>query len=64
LNLIHHSSYSGIINNKRKLILSMIHERHHALRRLPVWGPTVRSLDLPLVAALGITGREREATCT
>jgi hypothetical protein len=31
---------------------------------LPVWGPTVRSLDLPLVAELGITEREREATCT
>jgi hypothetical protein len=32
------------------------------LWRLLVWGPTVRSLDLQLVAALGITGREREAT--
>jgi hypothetical protein len=30
----------------------------------PVRGPTIRSLDLPLVAALGITGRKRETTWT
>jgi hypothetical protein len=34
------------------------------LWRLSVRGPTVRSLDLPLIAALGITGRERGATYT
>jgi hypothetical protein len=33
------------------------------LLRFPVRGPTVLSLDLPLLATLGITGREREATC-
>jgi hypothetical protein len=33
------------------------------LLRFAVWGPTVLSLDLPLLAALGITGTEREATC-
>jgi hypothetical protein len=31
---------------------------------LLVLGPTVRSLDLPLVATLSVTGRERGATCT
>jgi hypothetical protein len=31
---------------------------------LLVRGPTVRSMDLPLAAALGITRRKREATCT
>jgi hypothetical protein len=34
-NLIHQSSCSGIINDKRKLILSIIHGRHHALRCHP-----------------------------
>jgi hypothetical protein len=34
------------------------------LWHLLVRGPTVRSLDLPLVAALDITGRERKATYT
>jgi hypothetical protein len=34
------------------------------LWHLPVWGPNISSLDLPLVATLGITGKEREATCT
>jgi hypothetical protein len=34
-NSIHQSSCSGIINDKRKLILSTIHGRHHALRRRP-----------------------------
>jgi hypothetical protein len=33
------------------------------LLRFPVRGPTVLSMDLPLLATLGITGREREATC-
>jgi hypothetical protein len=38
--------------------------RSQHLWHLPVRGPTVRSLDLPLVAAVGIIGRKREATCT
>jgi hypothetical protein len=35
LNSIHQSSYSGIINDKRKLILLIIHRWHHALRHRP-----------------------------
>jgi hypothetical protein len=31
---------------------------------LPIWGSIVVRLDLPLVTALGITGRERKTTCT
>jgi hypothetical protein len=31
---------------------------------LPVWDPTVRSLDLPLMATLGVTGSEKRTTCT
>jgi hypothetical protein len=34
-NSIHQISCSGIINHKRKLILSTIHRRHHALRHRP-----------------------------
>jgi hypothetical protein len=34
-NSIHQSSCSGIINDKQKLILSMKHGRHYALRRRP-----------------------------
>jgi hypothetical protein len=34
------------------------------LRCLPIQGPTIRGLDLPLIATLGIIERERRATCT
>jgi hypothetical protein len=38
--------------------------RSQRLWPLPVWGPTILSLELPLIAALGIVRRERRATCT
>jgi hypothetical protein len=31
---------------------------------LPIRGPTVRRIDLTLVATLGVIGRKRESTCT
>jgi hypothetical protein len=34
-----------------------------SLRRIPVWDPTIGSLDLPLVATIVITEREIEITC-
>jgi hypothetical protein len=34
------------------------------LRCLPIQGPTIRGLDLPLIATLGIIERERRATYT
>jgi hypothetical protein len=35
-----------------------------SLRRIPVWDPTIGSLDLPLVATIVITEREREIEIT
>jgi hypothetical protein len=34
------------------------------LRCLPIQGPTIRGLDLPLIATLDIIKRERRSTCT
>jgi hypothetical protein len=34
------------------------------LCRILVRGPIVRSMDLPLVAALDITGEKKDASCT
>jgi hypothetical protein len=74
LNSIHQNSCSEIINDKRKLILSTIHERHHALTRRPQQqsmpmvplstGPNRQESGPPTGTALSITEREREATCT
>jgi hypothetical protein len=59
---------SGIINVDAEAIHLTIHRWHLALsssqrlRCLPVQGPAVLCLDLPLVAALGVTERERRTS--